>query len=538
MTSDPSSSLTTTRRCGSCSGAPSLSGRIVPVIRRWIRSTRPVSNRTTRYLPRRSTAATISPSSSAATLSGSTGRVTLGSRISTSSNRRPTSTGSWGAPLPAARRFGAGFVAGVNRRERVPRCDAVAALRVADDPDGVVDRVVLDGSARAEVDRRDADGEGAQPRHRAVSGCRDLANDVCLRKRLDGGIAALRADPPLVDIERGAAPERVLNPGPGLVIGDAVAERDEVRGGGDRELGQVGRPVAAERLHRLADLERVSHRAPERLVHVGELADDLTIGAAPELEHRLGELSRVVERLHEGAVADLDVEDDRVRPGRDLLGHDARGDQRDVLDRRRDVAQGVQLLVGGDELRGLADDREADVAHLRDELVGRELDTEARNGLELVERAAGVSETAAAHLPERDAAGRDERPDDERGLVTHPAGRVLVCDRASDRGVKIDRLAALDHRVGQGERLATVQALEVDGHREGRQLIVGNLAPHVAEDELAELLVAELAAVPLALDQFGRSDHFVATKTEGVRRTRIGPATRGTVPDSMTIAST
>src|ERR671925_1756178 len=258
------------------------------------------------------------------------------------------------------RRFGAGFVAGVNRRERVPRCDAVAALRVADDPDGVVDRVVLDGSARAEVDRRDADGEGAQPRHRAVSGCRDLANDVCLRKRLDGGIAALRADPPLVDIERGAAPERVLNPGPGLVIGDAVAERDEVRGGGDRELGQVGRPVAAERLYRLADLERVSHRAPERLVHVGELADDLPIGAAPELEHRLGELSRVVERLHEGAVADLDVEDDRVRPGRDLLGHDARGDQRDVLDRRRDVAQGVQLLVGGDELRGLADDREAD----------------------------------------------------------------------------------------------------------------------------------------------------------------------------------
>ena len=35
----------------------------------------------------------------------------------------------------------------------------------------------------------------------------------------------------------------------------------------------------------------------------------------------------IVERLHEGAVADLHVEDDRLRAGRELLRHDRRGDQ-------------------------------------------------------------------------------------------------------------------------------------------------------------------------------------------------------------------
>ena len=120
----------------------------------------------------------------------------------------------------------------------------------------------------------------------------------------------------------------------------------------------------------------------------------------------------------------------------------AGGDQRDDVDRRGDVAERVELLVGGDEVGGLADDREADLAHLRDELVDRELDAEAGDRLELVERAAGVAEAAAAHLPERDAAGRDDRADGERRLVADAAGRVLVDDLAPERGGEVDRLAA------------------------------------------------------------------------------------------------
>ena len=90
-----------------------------------------------------------------------------------------------------------------------------------------------------------------------------------------------------------------------------------------------------------------------------------------ELEHHLRELARVLDRLHERAVADLDVEDDRVGAGCDLLRHDAGRDQRDVVDRRGHVTQAVEQLVRGNEVRALADDREADLAHLLQELVGR-----------------------------------------------------------------------------------------------------------------------------------------------------------------------
>ena len=51
---------------------------------------------------------------------------------------------------------------------------------------------------------------------------------------------------------------------------------------------------------------------------------------------------------------------------------------------------------------------------------------EARDGLELVERAARVAEAAARHHRDRHAARGDERREAERDLVAHAAGRVLV----------------------------------------------------------------------------------------------------------------
>ena len=156
------------------------------------------------------------------------------------------------------------------------------------------------------------------------------------------------------------------------------------------------------------------------------------LGVPAELEHRLGEHARVVERLHEGAVADLDVEHDRVRAARDLLRHDRRRDQRHDVDRRRHVAEPVELLVGRDEIVGLADDREPDVPHLLDERVHGEVDGEPGNRLELVERAAGVPEPAPAHLPDRDAAGRDDRADRDRRLVARRR-RSSACRRPCGR---------------------------------------------------------------------------------------------------------
>ena len=140
----------------------------------------------------------------------------------------------------------------------------------------------------------------------------------------------------------------------------------------------------------------------------GEHADDVHPGPLTQRTHRLGELARVLDRPHERALAHLDVEDERARAAGDLLRHDARGDERDLVDRRRHVAQRVELLVGRDEIGALARRRRARSSRTCvDELVGGQLDAESGNRLELVERPACVAEPPAAHLPERHAARRD-----------------------------------------------------------------------------------------------------------------------------------
>ena len=149
-------------------------------------------------------------------------------------------------------------------------------------------------------------------------------------------------------------------------------------------------------------------------------------------------IAGVFERLHERAVADLHVQDDRVGARRELLRHDRRGDQRDDVHSRGHVSERVELLVGRHEIAGLADDREPDLAHLLHELVDRQLDPEARDRLELVERAARVSEPAAAHLPER-AHRRRPRSARPRATSCRPRLRSSACRPRGARAPSRDR---------------------------------------------------------------------------------------------------
>src|SRR5581483_556411 len=179
-------------------------------------------------------------------------------------------------------------------------------------------------------------------------------------------------------------------------------------------------------------------------------------------------------------------------------------------------------------LRRLTDDRHPDRSHLCDELVDRELDTEAGYRFELVERPAGVPETAAAHLPERDAAGGDDRTHGERRLVSDAAGRMLVHDPPPQRGAEVDRLAAVDQGLRERVRLTRRQPAEVDGHQERGDLVVGHRSVRVAEDELDDLLARELLAVALALDQLRRADRQSTIGRPGVPRA-------GAVPPSQAL---
>jgi hypothetical protein len=121
-----------------------------------------------------------------------------------------------------------------------------------------------------------------------------------------------------------------------------------------------------------------------------------------------------------------------------------------------------------------------------------QLDAEARDRLELVERAARVPEPAAAHLPERARRTRRRSADRERRLVADAAGRVLVDDLASDRRAR-SIVSPLRIIASVSANVSAASAAEVDGHAERGHLVVGHVAARVAEDQLRELSAGSLS---------------------------------------------
>ena len=93
--------------------------------------------------------------------------------------------------------------------------------------------------------------------------------------------------------------------------------------------------------------------------------------------------------------------------------------------------------------------RHPHVAHLRDQLGGRQVDAEAGDRLQLVERAAGVAQAAAGELRHRHPARGHQRRHHQRRLVAHAAGRVLVGHRPAD-GRQVEPLARVDHGLAAG----------------------------------------------------------------------------------------
>ncbi len=103
-------------------------------------------------------------------------------------------------------------------------------------------------------------------------------------------------------------------------------------------------------------------------------------------------------------------------------------------------------------------------------------------------------------------------------LSPTPPVECLSTTRLPSALAEIDRLAGADHRVGQRVRLLPVEPAEVHGHAPGGQLVVGNLAAGVTEDELGDLVGRKLLAVPLALDQVGGGSRRFLRHEDGVLR--------------------
>ena len=271
------------------------------------------------------------------------------------------------------------------------------------DAGGVDDGVLGAGASGAEAPGRDAEGQRLHAvDHSVAVGHDGLGLARCGKRGIR--IAALSPDERPPRVHRPPVGERRLDVGIRLTGQGEHLPRQR-----DGQLDDIRRSAAREHLDRLAHLVRVADGEPEGRVHVGEQCRrrDARVGA--ELDHRARELAGLVDVAHEGAGAELHIEHQRVGALRDLLRHDARGDQRDRLDGAGDIAQRVELLVGRREAGAGGADDGSDVAELVEQLLVRERRPPAGDGLELVERSAGVAEAAARELRHGDAERGDQR---------------------------------------------------------------------------------------------------------------------------------
>ena len=204
---------------------------------------------------------------------------------------------------------------------------------------------------------------------------------------------------------------------------------------------------AVEDIERLLHFQCVADGAAKRLVHVGDQGDDLFAHGGARIDESAVPVAGVVEVFHEGAGAAFDVQHECVDALGHFLGHDGGDDQRDGGHGGGDVAQGVELFVGGGDFGGLADHGAAAGLERLEKLGFGEAGAVAGNGFELVERAAGDAEAAAGDHRDGGAAGGDERGEGDGYLVADAAGGMLVDLDAGDAG-GIDHLAGFHH----GER--------------------------------------------------------------------------------------
>ena len=275
-----------------------------------------------------------------------------------------------------------------------------------------------------------------------------------------------------------------------------------------------------EHVHALHDLEAVADVAAQRSVHVGDHGSDAAAVMGADGDHQLGQLDALLHSLHERAGAGGNIQQDGVRAGGQLLGHDAGRDEGDAADGGGDVPEGVHLFVRHGDAFALADDRQADLVHLREELLLREGGLGAGDALHLVDGAAGVAKSAAAHLGDLDAAGRDDGRDDQRGLVAHAAGGVLVHLDARN-GRKIHHHTAVSHHIGQLCGLFIGHATQIDSHHPCSHLVISHFSADIAIDDLLQLLTAVRTAVTLFCNQIINAHRITLLVFSIVRHCKI-----------------
>ena len=127
--------------------------------------------------------------------------------------------------------------------------------------------------------------------------------------------------------------------------------------------------MALEHIHAFHDLQTVADVMAQRGVHIGDHSGNAAAMVGTDGDHQLCQLNALVYRLHKSSGAGGHIQQNSVRAGSQLFGHDAGCDERDAADSCGHIPQGVHLFIGNGNALALANDRQADPVHLRKELL-------------------------------------------------------------------------------------------------------------------------------------------------------------------------
>ena len=265
--------------------------------------------------------------------------------------------------------------------------------------------------------------------------------------------------------------------------------------------------MALEHIHALHDFQTVADVMAQRGVHIGDHGGNAAAMVGANGYHQLGQLNALVYRFHKSSGAGGHIQQDGIRAGGQFLGHDAGCDEWDAADGCGHIPQGIHFFICNGNALALANDRQTDPVHLRKKLLLREGGSGAGHALHLIDGTAGMAKAPAAHLGDLHAAGRHDGGNDQRGLVAHAAGGVLVHLDARN-GRKVHHDAAVGHHVGKLCRLFVGHAAQVHSHHPGSHLIIGHLTGHITVDDALQLFAAVGAAVAFFGDQIINAHNF------------------------------
>ena len=140
------------------------------------------------------------------------------------------------------------------------------------------------------------------------------------------------------------------------------------------------------------------------------------------------------------------------------------------------------------------------IFQLGQHFVPSEIDPKSRNTLQLIQRATREAEPATRDHRNPHALASQQRREDQRDLVAHPAGRMFVhFGRSSGR--PREHISRVAHLHGQRRRFGVVHPAKKNRHGPCGHLVVRNLSVDISPDQAGDFRRSQFAAVPLSFDQ-------------------------------------